>query len=120
MFQRYTSTTYPPTANATLAAAAPSTLSLNIEGSADWSLGIVNTGANPVTAVTVKLIPKAAVPTVFYSDTVAAARVLAALVAGGTAVIDSTNTPSAYESLEVVLTSTLGTTITITNSVICG
>ena len=47
----------PVTATATLAAATPTTIDLNLNGSTDWTIVLRNTGANPVTAVTIAVSP---------------------------------------------------------------
>ena len=47
----------PVTATATLAAATPTTIDLNLNASTNWTIVLRNTGANPVTALTIAVSP---------------------------------------------------------------
>lgn len=97
----------PVTATATLAAATPTTIDLNLNGSTDWTIVLRNTGANPVTALTIAVSPLGtlfeAAASITTGIPLAAATSLAAIV--------GSSEPA--RTVRLVVTSTLGSTVSV-------
>lgn len=97
----------PVTATATLAAATPTTIDLNLNASTNWTIVLRNTGANPVTAVTIAVSP--------LGDLFEAA----ASITSGLPLSAATSLPAIVGSSEpartvrLVVTSTLGSTVSV-------
>lgn len=97
----------PVTATATLAAATPTTIDLNLNASTNWTIVLRNTGANPVTAVTIAVSPLGdlfeAAASITTGLPLAAATSLAAIV--------GSSEPA--RTVRLVVTSTLGSTVSV-------
>jgi hypothetical protein len=97
----------PITATATLAAGVATEIDLNLNGSTNWTIVLRNTGANPVTALTIAVSPLGtlfeAAASITTGIPLAAATSLAAIV--------GSSEPA--RTVRLVATSTLGSTVSV-------
>jgi hypothetical protein len=97
----------PITATATLAAGVATDIDLNLNGSTNWTIVLRNTGANPVTALTIAVSPLGtlfeAAASITTGIPLAAATSLAAIV--------GSSEPA--RTVRLVATSTLGSTVSV-------
>ena len=92
--------------SAVLAAATPRTFDIPINGATNWNIVLANTGANPITAITLASSPNGAL----FGLAVA---IVAVPVAAGAslATIDGLGEP--IITLRIIITSALGSTVSI-------